>query len=255
MTKIIILGSSSEFPFPRTTTNKFEDYLDIAGYQRKFKLHDDPLCNSAKRGGKDRRTRSAMALMVNGKTILFDAGPDVKYQLRKYRLKPDAIFISHEHPDANYGLKHLRGLKIFSEKLGNVKPDVPIGIFGIEILPFRVRHSKIAPYTGYEISLKIKNPEFRIVYMTDMASLVGVKKYIKNCDILFADGSIMDRNLFGHMAIPNQLAIYKKWQLKRVVFTHIGHRTPLHEDLLKYVKGRYKNADVAYDGMTIIINE
>ncbi len=239
---------------PRTRTNKFEDYLEIVGYQRKFELHNDPLCNSAKRGGKDRRMRCAIALVIDGRVILFDAGPDIKYQLKKYRLKPDAVFVSHEHPDANYGLKYLKGTRIFSEKLGNVKSGVPISVFSVEILPFRVRHSKTAPYTGYRIKLSTTNYKLQtIIYMTDMASLVGVKKYIKDCDILFADGSIMDRNLFGHMAIPNQLAVYKKWRLKRVIFTHIGHRTPLHEDLVKYVKGRYKNADVAYDGMVVKI--
>lgn len=247
MAKIIILGSSSEFPYPRTVTNKFEDYLDITGYRRKFDLHDDPLCTSAKRGGKDRRTRSSAVLIVGGKTILLDAGPDIKYQLKKYRLKPDAVFISHEHPDANYGLKYLKSVRVFSERAGNVKPGVIVNIFGVEVLPFRVRHSKIAPYMGYRAQIHSKS----FAYMTDMASLAGIEKYVRGCDILFADGSIMDRNLFGHMAIPNQLAVYKKWRLKRVIFTHIGHRTLLHEDLVKYVKGRYKNAGVAYDGMTI----
>jgi phosphoribosyl 1,2-cyclic phosphodiesterase len=270
MAKIVILGSSAEFPLPRTKTNKFEDYLDITGYQHKFGLHNDPLCNSAKKGNKDRRTRSAMALLIGGKTILFDAGPDIRYQLRKHHLKPDAVFVSHEHPDANYGLNYLRGLhpvksseagsaerlfhraKIFSEKLGNVKRGVPISVFGVEILPFRVKHSKIAPYTGYKVLLNAKRSTLNaFAYITDMASTAGIQKYVQGCDILFADGSIINRNLFGHMAIPNQLAVYKKWRLKRVIFTHIGHRTPLHEDLVKYIKGRYKNADVAYDGMVI----
>jgi phosphoribosyl 1,2-cyclic phosphodiesterase len=68
---------------------------------------------------------------------------------------------------------------------------------------------------------------------------------------LFADGSILRRNLGGHLSITNQLKIYKKWRLKRVIFTHIGHNTLPHEDLVKYVKGQYKNADVAYDGLAI----
>lgn len=254
MARVIVLGSSAEFPFPRTKTNKFEDYLDIAGYQREFELHDDPLCNSAKRGGKDRRTRSCLALVIGRKTILFDAGPDIKYQLKKYRLKPDIVFISHEHPDVNYGLEYLKGPEIFSEKSGNVKPDVPISIFGVEILPFRVRHSKIAPYLGYRVQLKTRNCKLKtFAYITDMASTAGIKKYVQGCDILFADGSILKRNLGGHLSITNQLKIYKKWRLKKVIFTHIGHNTLPHEDLVKYVKGRYKSADVAYDGMIIKI--
>ena len=252
MVKIIVLGSSAEFPLPRTKTNKFEDYLDITGYRCKFKLHDDPLCSSAKKGGKDRRTRSCLVLIMGKKTILFDAGPDIKYQLRKYRLKPDAVFISHEHPDASYGLKYLKSPKIFSEKLGNVRPGVSVNIFGVKILPFRVKHSKIAPYAGYKVLLNAKRHTLNaFVYITDMASTAGIQKYIRSRDVLFADGSILKRNLGGHLSIANQLKIYKKWRLKKVIFTHIGHDTPPHKDLVKYVKGRYKNADVAYDGMVI----
>lgn len=259
MARIIVLGSSSAFPYLRTTINKFEDYLDIAGYQHKFELHNDPLCDSAKRGGKDRRTRSCLALVIGRKTILFDAGPDVTYQLEKYHPKPDAVFISHEHPDANYGLKYLKNPKVFSEKLRNIKPGAPINIFNVEILLFRVRHSKIAPYTGYV--MKIKNPVptgrqerskiKKIAYVTDMSSTIGMRRYIRDCNILFADGSILKRNLGGHLSITNQLKTYKKWRLRKVIFTHVGHNTLPHEDLVKYVKGRYKNADVAYDGMTI----
>jgi ribonuclease BN (tRNA processing enzyme) len=265
MAKIIVLGSSAEFPLPRTKTNKFEDYLDIVSYQRGFELHDDPLCSSAKKGGKDKRTRSSLVLVVDGKVILFDAGPDIKYQLKKYHLKPTAVFVTHEHPDANYGLRYLKNVTIFSEKEGNVVLNRPIKILGTEILPFRVIHSRVAPYTGCLI--KIKNPRRgptgrtlrgrqkskikKIAYLTDMSSARNIRKYVEDCDILFADGSILKRNLGGHLSITNQLKIYKKWRLKRVIFTHIGHDTLPHKDLVKYVKGRYKNADVAYDGMVI----
>lgn len=257
MARIIILGSSAEFPLPRTKTNNFKDYLDIASYQRKFKLHDDPLCNNAKTNGranKNRRIRSSVALTISGKVLLFDAGPDIKYQLKKYRLKPDATFITHSHPDADYGLRYLdlKKVKVFSEKVGNIKHGEIINVFGVKILPFRVRHSKVAPYTGYKIQLPTANYKLQtIVYITDMSSVAGIKEYVKDADIMFADGSILKRNLFGHLSITNQLKIYKKWGLKRVIFTHIGHNTLPYENLVKYVRGRYRHAEVAYDGMVI----
>jgi ribonuclease BN (tRNA processing enzyme) len=268
MAKIIVLGSSAEFPLPRTKSNKFEDYLDIIGYQRRFELHDDLLCSSAKKGGKDKRTRSSLALVVGGKVILFDAGPDIKHQLKKYHLKPTVVFITHEHPDANYGLWYLRNVTVFSEKEGNVVLNQPIKILGVEILPFRVIHSRIAPYTGYLIKIPVsKSPRRsppsqtlrgrqkskikKVAYITDMSSTRNIRKYVEDCDILFADGSILKRNLGGHLSITNQLKVYKKWRLKKVIFTHIGHDTLPHKDLVKYIKGRYKNADVAYDGMVI----
>jgi len=249
MAKIVVLGSSAVFPLPRTKTNNFKDYLDIIGYQRNFELHDDLLCNSAKKDGKDKRTRACIALIQNGKTILFDAGPDIKVQLKKYRLKPDVVFITHEHPDANYGLRYLKNVKIFSEKQGNIKLSEPVDIFGVTVLPFRVEHSKIAPATGYKVTSDNKG----FVYITDMSSVAGVGRYFKDSDILFADGSILERNLPGHLSMANQLKIYKKWRLKRVIFTHIGHDTLPYNNLVKYLKGRYQYAEVAYDGMVIRI--
>lgn len=246
--KIIILGSSASNPFPRTQTNRFQDYFDIQNYARKFKLHDDPICESAKKGGKDRRTRACLALLVNKKVILIDAGPDIKYQLKKHNLKPDVVFITHNHLDASYGLRYLsKSVEVFSEKIGNIKHGKVIDLFGINILPFRVIHSKIAPFTGYKIFIKNK----KIVYISDLASLKGVKDYLKDSDILFSDGSILKKKLTMHLPIINQLKIYKIWRLKRVIFTHIGHATLKHDDLVKFVKEKYKNTDVAFDGMTI----
>lgn len=223
-------------------------------------MHTDSICESAKKGGKDRRTRACLALLVNKKVILIDAGPDIKYQLKKHNLKPDAVFITHNHLDASYGLRYLsKSVEVFSEKIGNIKHGKVIDLFGINILPFRVIHSKIAPFTGYKIF--IKNPSSRaelttgrskkIAYISDLASLQGVRNYLKDSDILFSDGSILEKKLTMHLSIVNQLKIYKIWRLKRVIFTHIGHATLKHADLVKFVKEEYKNTDVAFDGMTI----
>lgn len=266
MTKIIILGSSAEFPLPRTITNKFEDYLNITDYQQKFELHDDKLCNLAKKGGKDRRTRACLAITADNKLVIIDAGPDIKYQLKKYKLKwPDAVFITHEHPDADYGLKYLpQSTQIFGEKLGGVKHEKLINLWGLEVLPFKVAHSKIAPYTGYKVKFQTANHKaqkglsprvlsgkFSICYATDMASVLGIQKYVQDCDILFADGSILKRNLGGHLSMVNQLKYYKKWGLKKIIFTHIGHATLPHEELVRYLRDIYPRVDVAYDGLII----
>jgi len=248
MTKLIILGSSAIFPLPRTQTNKFEDYLDIANYQKNFPLHNDPLCNAAKKGGKNKRARACLAIWHNGKLILFDAGPDIKHQLERERLpQPNAICITHAHPDANYGLKYLDGVPMYGETAHTIKAGKPFTIFGVKILPFRVRHAHNTPTVGFLVNL----PNKTILYATDMASLNGLKKYFQQADIIFCDGSILKRSFGGHLAIISQLKTYKKWGLKRVFFTHIGHATLPHKELRQFVKSKYKNTDVAYDGMRI----
>lgn len=248
MTKLIILGSSAIFPFPRTQTNRFEDYLDIENYQKNLPLHNDSLCNAAKKGGKDRRARACLAIEHNGKLILLDAGPDINYQLQRARLpQPNAICLTHAHPDANYGLKFFPHTQIYSETGGTTKAGKLLNLFGVKILPFRVRHARNTPTVGFLVHL----PKKKIIYATDMVSLNGLKKYFQQADMVFCDGSILQRSWGGHLAMVSQLKTYKKWGLKRIFFTHIGHATLPHQELRLFVKNKYKNADVAYDGMIV----
>jgi phosphoribosyl 1,2-cyclic phosphate phosphodiesterase len=249
--QIIILGSSAEFPLPRTLSNRFEDYLDIENYEKNFPLHADRLCKSAITGGKNKRSRSSILVSINGKHIVFDAGPDIIYQLRRERIKKiDAVFITHEHPDANYGLRYLKGVKVFREKAGNIGSGKTINIFGIGISAFRVIHSKIAPFLGF---FAIFPNGFKLAYVSDCASLSGLKDCFVKSDLLFADGSILKRSLIGHLSIDRQLEAYKKWRLSRIIFTHIGHQTLPHEELQKHVQEIYAPSDIAYDGMRILI--
>ena len=248
--QIIILGSSAASPFPRTKKNQWADYL-TANYQKKFHLHDDPICNLAKKGGPNRRTRSVIAIKTAKTTIIFDAGPDIFYQLKKFKIRPQIAFLSHEHSDANYHAEDLKkiGVKIYGELEKNIKPDKSVSIENIKIMPFRVRHVKNVKTVGYKIFIGQK----KIAIATDISSTAGLKKYFRNCDIILADGSILSRNFGGHLPIIRQLQIYKKWNLKKVFFTHIGHSTLPHNELVKFVRSKYKNTDVAYDGLKIKI--
>ncbi|MBI2038097.1 MAG: MBL fold metallo-hydrolase [Candidatus Magasanikbacteria bacterium] len=249
MTKLTVLGSSSIFPFPRTQSNLFEDYLDIEHYQKNFPLHDDSLCNEAKKGEKNRRTRSCLAIQHNGYLILLDSGPDILYQLRRAKLpKPDAIFITHNHPDANYGVKYLANALLYSESAKTMRAGHPVNLFGIKILPFRVHHARNTPTVGFLV--RFPNGK-KIIYATDMSSLGGLKKYFQQANMALVDGSILKRSFGGHLAIISQLKTYKKWRIKSVLFTHIGHSTLPYKELRVFVKNKYKNTDVAYDGMTI----
>ncbi|MBI3385912.1 hypothetical protein HY031_02380 [Candidatus Gottesmanbacteria bacterium] len=246
--KLIVLGSSAVFPLPRTKTNRFEDY-SFSDYERRFPLHDDPVCNAAKAGGKDRRMRPSLAVVVNRGTILVDAGPDVREQLARYHVSPTAIVITHEHADAVTGLPFMRDTSVYREKDGTLKPGIPLELFGILVTPFRVTHAVNTPTVGFRFDQAGKS----FAYISDMASIRGIEKWVRDTDILFADGSILEKHTHGHMAIVRQLVYFKKWRLKRVVFTHIGHATLPHAELTRYLKTIYPPTDVAYDGMEITL--
>ncbi len=245
--KLTIIGSSALFPLPRTKTNVFADYLDIENYEKHFTLHDDPICNSAKNGGPDRRTRSSLALCVDDEVILFDAGPDIRYQLNKYHFSPTAVCVTHDHSDACYGLRYLPDVTVYRESAKNIEPGVSFFLGEVTVTPFRVEHSTTVSCVGYRVEVSGK----KIAYFTDIKSMNGIQKYIQDCDIIFPDGSILERDLPSHLSMVNQLKFYKEWGIKKVIFTHIGHSTLPHEELRKYLQARYQYADVAYDGMEI----
>jgi phosphoribosyl 1,2-cyclic phosphodiesterase len=252
--KIIVLGSSAIFPFPRTVSNNFGDYLDTDNYQKRFSLHNDKICQSAKLGGKDRRMRSSVAIVTKHQTILLEAGPDVRHQLKKFKVKPNAVFITHNHPDANFGLKYLSSdVMIYSEQKKNVFPGREIHFPDLTITPFRVLHAHNTTCVGYALDFLTKRSKKRFIYMTDLASLAGTRHYLDGADILLADGSALDNSMPSHLAMVKQLNFYRRLNIKKIFFTHIGHATLPHRQLRAYLKGRSPRADVTYDGLIIKI--
>lgn len=246
--KLIVLGSSAVFPLPRTLTNRFEDYAS-PDYTDHFPLHDDPVCNAAKRGRKDRRMRSSLAVVGPGGTLFVDAGPDIRVQMDRFNVKPDSVVISHEHADATTGLPFVGTVPVFREKDGSLKPGVTKEFYGVKVLPFRVKHTDNTPTVGFLFTQKGRS----VAYISDMARVAGIEQQVKAADVLFADGSILEHDTNGHMAIVRQLAYYKKLRLKRVIFTHIGHATIPHDKLILYLQKIYEPTEVAYDGMEIVL--
>ena len=252
MSRVIVLGTSAMFPLPRTVNNKFSDYFDIVNYKNKFALHKDPLCVAARRGGRNNRTRSCLALVAGSETILFDAGPDIRWQLKKFKLRPTAVFISHAHADASYGKKYLNGAKIFSEGAGTARPNRPIVISkSVTVVPFRVTHTPETPCLGFLVKVKTSRGLKKFAYFTDCSKLVGLKKWLTQVDFMFIDGSAFKQPILGHMLLSRQLMCYKKWEVKKVFITHIGHSALPHQKLVSWAKAQYTQTAVAYDGQII----
>ncbi len=246
--KLIVLGSSAVFPLPRTKTNRFDDYSS-PDYVTRFPLHDDPICNAAKRGGRDRRMRSSLAVIGSGGTVFIDAGPDIAEQMSRYRVNPDAIVITHEHADATAGLFVIPTVPVYREKNGSLKPGESLELCGMHISPFRVIHAANTPTVGF----RFEEGEKSFAYASDLASIRGIEKWVKGTDIFFVDGSILMKKTHGHMPIVGQLIYYKQWYLRRVIFTHIGHATLPHKELEVYLQKLYPPTAVAYDGMEQVL--
>jgi len=109
------------------------------------------------------RMHSSLLVSYRGNDVMIDCGLDWLGEFE--RLNPDAIVLTHAHPDHAWGLKNgascpvhapektwrtLRGCKIDNRQL--IKERVPTRICGITFEAFAVEHSILAPAVGYHVS-------------------------------------------------------------------------------------------------------
>lgn len=215
---------------------------------------------------------SSLLISADGKKIMVDCGLDWlgKFQ----RLKPDAIVLTHAHPDHAWGLKNGAPCPVYApERTWNslenceaierrtIDLHTPTEIFGITFEAFPVEHSLRCPAVGYRISWG-GNPVFYspdVVYIPERAeALAGVDTYI-------GDGASMARSfvrrrgnqIFGHAPVRTQLTWCQKENVPRAIFTHCGLEIVTSDPetistrLTAWARERSVQARVAFDKMEI----
>ena len=208
------------------------------------------------------------SLLIQFKTfkLLVEYGEIHKYSLEK--IKPDAIIISHAHPD-----HYVWTIKDISTKVpvyvtkktldyGKFKPKnykiikagrkFKLGPF--LILPYNVIHSIKCPSVGFKIFANKK----KIVYAGDAVDIINKNKILMNADYYIGDGSCIKANLvrrkgnkiFGHAKILTQINWCKKAGIEdsHIIFTHLGRETISKE---KEFKQQHPEIILAYDGMKV----
>jgi phosphoribosyl 1,2-cyclic phosphate phosphodiesterase len=74
---------------------------------------------------RDKRLRSSVLVETDGKTLLIDAGPDLRQQLLRAKVRSlDAVLLTHEHIDHIAGIDELRAFNFFQHR--------PMPIYGSE---------------------------------------------------------------------------------------------------------------------------
>jgi len=251
--KIKFLGTSSGWPSPRIGCKCAQ-------------------CSSA--DPKDKRWRSS--LLVDN--VLIDAGPDAYHQFIKYKITQiDALIITHAHMDHLSGLWDINPSKLYQVKSAPLytlettwkiikrtypennyeekplQPEDNFKISDLEFQTFPVVHSLTQPAIGLVINKKV-------AYIPDVRRFEKkYEKYLKNLDLAILDGSCLDypfppwTNSWGHWTMKEACALGKRLGIKRIVFTHIGHKTKPHVELNKVLKKYHDRAEAAYDGMEIEI--
>ncbi len=187
------------------------------------------------------------------------------------KIKPDAIIISHAHPDHFKWLKkdepydkkiyltrETKKSSRFKKNFEIIKINKWFKLGPFKILAFRVIHSIRAPAVGFKITAKTGNKT--ILYSSDLVAIKN-KSVLKGVDVYIGDGSSLRANLvrrkngklFGHARMQTQINWCKKYKIKKIIFTHFG-KEPLKigdRKLKKKLEEKNPNIDIkiAYDGM------
>jgi phosphoribosyl 1,2-cyclic phosphodiesterase len=226
-----------------------------------------------------RRHHMHSSLLVEYKntTIMIDCGED--WLLKVHKLNPDAILITHAHPDHAWGLKQGAPCPVYAtqESWDNmqdypiakkhiIKPRKPFKIHNIHFEAFSASHSIKCPAVGY----KITAGKTTIFYIPDVIAIAERKKALAKVQLYIGDGSTIQRSMVrtigealikvGHAPIATQLGWCQKECVPQAIFSHCGseivdgdERT-LKSRVNKLARERGLEAQIAFDDMEIQIS-
>ena len=184
------------------------------------------------------RGHSAFLLEAGGFRLLCDFGQNRQGMLAK--IAPDAILVSHAHPDHSWGLKEGTGVPVHASAVTHeILKDIPI--HRREVLEPR-RPAKIGPFlvTTYPVvhsvrcpcvASRIETPDGTLVYSGDIVSFEDPQEALPGADAYLGDGSTLTGSLvrrhpsgvlIGHTTVRAQLGWLAKAGVKRAVFSHFG---------------------------------
>ncbi len=234
-----------------------------------------PVCLSADKN--DKRLRSSAMLDIRGKKLIFDAGPDFRYQMLRSKVKDiRAILLTHGHKDHVGGLDDVRAFnwvkhggvdvygnegtrevvyKDFSYAFAEFRypgvPEInyhvldenPFYIDDILITPIPVLHYKM-PVLGFRIGNFAYITDAKTIPNHSMELLKGVKYLVIN--------ALRKEHHLSHFNLEEALSVIQAVQPQEAWLTHIGHQMGLASEVSKELPGHVK---LAYDTFTTEIPE
>jgi ribonuclease BN (tRNA processing enzyme) len=230
---------------------------------------------------KSRRHRhhAAFVLSWKGFRLLCDFGQTNEGRLAE--MAPDAIFISHAHPDHGWGLKEGTDLPVYASAITieilkalpvstwkPLEPGRPLSIGPLELTAFPVVHSVRCPC----VAGRIRAGGAVLVYSGDLISFEDEEAALSGCDLYVGDGSTLVRplvrrhptgGLMGHTTVRAQLGWMRRRRVPRAIFSHFGKGPiemgdrALREEIRRLAAEKAPECDVsmAYDGAEFALGE
>lgn len=225
-----------------------------------------PACQDALKGGSSRRLRFSILVEGPEGKVLVDTSPDLRWQMISHRLEyVDAVIWTHGHYDhyAGFGDFHrvqnhvpVYGLKdtldYILQYLGFLKPrrhDVSFfqsfALAGLEFTLFPVNHPPLKESAG----ICIREHDKKVIISGDTNEHIPLQslEIMQHADLLIIDAIVPPGiNLVKHMNAEKALELAQQLGSKKVVFTHISHLFPPHDQAVtKWPLGK--------DGMEFVV--
>jgi ribonuclease BN (tRNA processing enzyme) len=181
---------------------------------------------------------SAFTVEAEGYRLLCDFGQNRKGLLE--RIRPDAVFVSHAHPDHAWGLEEGTEVPVHGSAITHaitkdlpirnrvtLEPEKPVTAGPFRLTAFPVVHSVRCPC----VAARIESPGLTLVYSGDIISFERPEAALAGADLYIGDGSTLKGSLvrrhatgvlMGHTTVRAQLGWLAKFGIGRAIFSHFG---------------------------------
>ncbi len=218
------------------------------------------------------RMRTSLLVSHHGARVMIDCGLDWMGKLK--RVDPNAIVLTHAHPDHAWGLKRgapcpvyapqktWRELQLYPIKDRRlIEERTRTKICGITFEAFPVEHSILLPAVGYRVSAG----RACIFYAPDLIFIHDRSAALKGVQIYIGDGATITRTfirrrgkaLIGHSPVRTQLMWCQKEGVHRAIITHCGSEIVTGDErniatkVFEMATERGIEVRIAYDRMKI----